>query len=83
MLIKGVVQPECIAQILCVLTCSPLLPVKPPEVYTNLLKWREYGVKIGIRPLLLVNLKWYALALLSPAVSLCKSLVWLLKWLNT
>ena len=83
MTIEGVVKPESIAQVLCKLALLPLLPVEPPEVDTNILKRAQNGLKVGIRPLLLVNLKRNALALLCPAILLYKSLIWLLKWLNT
>ena len=83
MVIEGVVEPECVVQILHILACYPLLPIEPPEVYALLLHRTKHGIEIGIGPLLLRHLVRNALALFAPTISLCKTLVRLLVRLNT
>ena len=52
---EGVVQPECIAQIRNIFAELPLLPVKPPEIYSLTLERTDNGIEICISPGLVVN----------------------------
>ena len=52
---ESVVQPEGVAQSLHVFAFLPLLPVEPPEIHTLFLERTDYGVEIGICPVLIVD----------------------------
>ena len=51
---EGVVQPESVAQPRHIFAFLPLLPVEPPEIHTLFLERADYGVEIGIGPVLIV-----------------------------
>ena len=51
---EGVVQPESVAKSRHIFAFLPLLPVEPPEIHTLFLERTDYGVEVGIGPVLIV-----------------------------
>ena len=50
---EGIIQPECIAQVLDISRLLPLLPVKPPEIHSLTVKRTDHSLEICISPVCL------------------------------
>ena len=65
---EGVVEPEGVREPRSEFRLHPLLPVEPPEIDALALHGVQHGLKIGVGPLLLVDVERHGFALPGPSV---------------